>query len=132
MSDSNDKMYIIVIIGMIFFFVYWYQTRLDAKNLDTSTNVCTMCSKKIKHVKKKEENRNKNKNHVKVKKNKINGQSSPDPRKRKEESKKKNVRFQEHDDKRDNDSISLDSLESSDKLDIENGTDDSSQISLKM
>jgi len=91
-----------------------------------------MCSKKIKHVKKKEENRNKNKNHVKVKKNKINGQSSPDPRKRKEESKKKNVRFQEHDDKRDNDSISLDSLESSDKLDIENGTDDSSQISLKM
>ena len=29
---SDDKMYIIIIVGMIGIFVYWYQTRLDELN----------------------------------------------------------------------------------------------------
>ncbi len=42
---SNDKLYIIVILGMIGFFIYWYQTRLD------QPIECPKCKKKNRHKK---------------------------------------------------------------------------------
>ena len=36
-SSGNDKMYIIIILVMIFCFIYWYQTRLD------TTTECEKC-----------------------------------------------------------------------------------------
>src|SRR5947207_126628 len=92
MSDSNDKLYIIVIIGMIFFFIYWYQTRLDRRlPMDDAkkSDVCKMCSKTLKTTKKKEhKNQLKQRNHQKhkIKKKSICKQKT-------DEKIKKNVRF---------------------------------------
>lgn len=134
MSDSNDKLYIIVIIGMIFFFIYWYQTRLDTNKIDP--NVCKKCiktSKSSKHGMKKSSrssalkssSQNNNKHNVKYH-NKQNDKH--------EGKMKKNVRFKSEDK---NDDISLDSLETSDKVDNNTTKDDdddenSTNISIKM
>lgn len=51
MANSNDKFYIIIILGMIGFFIYWYQTKLNI------TESCSKCkykeSKEKNHTRKK-------------------------------------------------------------------------------
>ena len=140
MSDSNDKLYIIVIIGMIFFFIYWYQTRLDAKKIDS--DVCKICLKTLKTTNSKTAN-SKTANSKRTKKKEL--KNNPSKQKVRNniynqkqkiiEKTKKNVRFN-HEEQKDNDDISLDSLETSDKVDNnttkDEDDDNSTNISLKM
>lgn len=50
MSDSNDKIYIIIILAMVGFFVYFYQSKIDAIYEKTR---CMKCERHKKKKKKK-------------------------------------------------------------------------------
>jgi len=64
---NSDKLYVIIIIGMIGIFIYWYQTRLDLETQTNKTNnathdvYCTGCSRRM--IKRKD--KSKNHNHMK-------------------------------------------------------------------
>ena len=63
MASSNDKFYIIIILGMIGFFIYWYQTKLN-----NITDSCANCkykeSKEKKHIRNKHREKKKKPNKV--------------------------------------------------------------------
>ena len=44
---SSDKLYVIIIIGMIGIFIYWYQTRLDLEAQTSSEVYCAGCKRRM-------------------------------------------------------------------------------------
>ena len=96
MSDTNDKLYIVIILGIIGFFIYWYQTH--------NKMACNNCNT----MKKSSNNKNKRTHRRKEKYN--------------DDKKKKNVRFRNP--VNDEDSIvSLASLDSIDRNDTQKKID---------
>ena len=126
----SDKLYLIVILGMIGFFIFWYQTRLDETASDESPKeiYCSGCKKRL--VKRSE----KGKRNGRHSDNRHSDNRHSDNRHSDRKSKKK-VRFQDEESEisidgltnDDNDSISLDSLDTEDRS---NRSDRSNDISL--
>lgn len=119
MTESNDKLYIIIILAMIGFFIYWSQKNANIE--------CDECKKrKLRY----EKNKNTEKKHTKyikkiendneiIRENMKSVNSVP---------KKKTVRFEDPND--DGSDISLESLNSIDRSEHKKTTDDESSATL--
>lgn len=110
---SNDKLHIIIILGMIGFFIYWYQNCID------NQIECKRCIQR---------DRKKRKKYKKIKGNLLNSKELNTNIINKDLNKnigiikkeKKTVRFEDEESE-----ISLDSLDSSDKVESSTLTDES-------
>lgn len=113
---SNDKLYIIVILGMIGFFIYWYQTRLD------DPPECRRCKKSDKRNRRNRSRNSKDRDRYEVAVKETENRTLRPSIKKSRKPPTISVRFKED---ADNDSdISLDSLDSSDKVGSSEGLDD--------
>jgi hypothetical protein len=148
---NTDKLYVIIVIGMIGIFIYWYQTRLDIESHNKKEKVyCAECSRKM--IKRKDKKRiqldKKQKKNSRSKKSKSqkrvrfkendsidSDDSIPDSvieaRMNKRSSKSKTSRRSRNDDDNDEETeISIDSLDSVDRSDASNSRRDDDTLDM--